>query len=33
VASLWVGCHQQLEPAMVDWVAQSLVEFDEPSGR
>jgi CDP-4-dehydro-6-deoxyglucose reductase, E1 len=32
-ASLWVGCHQQLTPAMVDWVAQSLIEFDAPSGR
>jgi CDP-4-dehydro-6-deoxyglucose reductase, E1 len=32
-ASLWVGCHQQLSPAMVDWVAESLVEFGAPSGR
>jgi CDP-6-deoxy-D-xylo-4-hexulose-3-dehydrase len=32
-ASLWVGCHQQLTSAMVDWVAQSLASFDAPSGR
>jgi CDP-6-deoxy-D-xylo-4-hexulose-3-dehydrase len=32
-SSVWVGCHQQLSEAMVDWVADSLLAFDRvPSG-
>lgn len=27
VAALWVGCHQQLTEAMVDWIAESVTDF------
>ncbi|MBA2515934.1 MAG: lipopolysaccharide biosynthesis protein RfbH [Solirubrobacterales bacterium] len=26
-SALWVGCHQQLTPPMVDWIAESVTDF------
>ncbi len=32
-SSVWVGCHQQLSEAMVDWIAEAVTAFERvPSG-
>ena len=28
-ASLWVGCHQQLDAAMIDWVAECVTNWHQ----